>query len=87
MATADELATRVSNGARWLGEHDPKGVFFLWYEAGIPTNSPLPALKDPVHHGYIEGRAENYREWCKQYRLWLSLNEALDVASKREGYE
>ena len=48
MATADELGARVEAGAKWLGEHDPKGVFYLWFEAGVNPRSPLPALRDPA---------------------------------------
>jgi hypothetical protein len=84
MATADELVARVMNGATWLGEHDPKGVFYLWHEAGIRPGAPLPALTDPIHPGYIEGRAEKYAEWCKQYALWQNLYAALEIAAGEE---
>jgi hypothetical protein len=67
--TADELATRVANGAAWLGEHDPKGIFYFWHSAGIRPGAPLPALTDPIHHGYIEGSTASGR---RSTRRWTS---------------
>lgn len=85
MATADELLARVEAGSRWLAEHDPKGIFYLWHSSGISPRGRLPALTKPEHQGYIEGRAERYAEWVGQYLIWNRLYDALDEASKREG--
>jgi hypothetical protein len=79
--TVDELVARIEKGATWLGEHDPKGVFYLWWEAGILPTAKLPALTDADHPYYVEGRAQKYAEWCKQFRLWRALYDALDAAA------
>lgn len=83
--TADELGARVEAGIKWLGEHDPKGVFALWQQAGISPRARLPALTNDEHPHYIEGRAEKYAEWHHQFGIWNQLYDAWELALRREG--
>ena len=38
----ERLQQRVGDGIVWLDEHDPKGVYHLWFEAGLTPASRLP---------------------------------------------
>lgn len=38
----ERLQQRVHDGIVWLDEHDPKGVYHLWFEAGLTPASRLP---------------------------------------------
>lgn len=43
MSSLEDLQQRVANGIVWLDQHDPGGVFHLWFTAGLTPLSPLPA--------------------------------------------
>ena len=48
----DRLAERVGNGITWLTEHDPTGVYYLWFAGRILPSSPKPASKPELVEGY-----------------------------------
>lgn len=49
----EKLQQRVGDGIVWLDEHDPKGVYHLWFEAGLTPASRLPE----------DARREEYRAY------------------------
>jgi hypothetical protein len=69
--SADEelrkLQERVAAGIVWLTEHDPLGVFHIWYEAGLT----------PVSHIPDEERRQAYAEYYPQRRLFDRLDAQL----------
>lgn len=69
MTDVEKLQERVANGITWLTEHDPLGVFHLWYVARIDPAGPFPAQDDVV--------VEDYAEYCAQRRKWQNLSDAL----------
>lgn len=79
--SSDETYERVEKGRKWLAEHDhePPGRFYLWFKAGIRK----------VHQKHIseEARADvqkRYDEWCKGFRMWLSMYEKLEAEVEAE---
>ena len=38
----EKLQERVGAGIVWLDSHDPKGVYHLWFEAGLTPASRIP---------------------------------------------
>lgn len=79
--TPDEVAAleiRVANGITWLDQHDPKGSFHVWWQAGLTPATPLPA-----HEATPEIRAA----WIDYYgrrRLWEQLERKLAAAEQRD---
>lgn len=71
----DQLAERVGNGIEWLSEHDPKGNFYAWFQAGLTPASVMPAQTDPT-------LKERWTEW---YRAKLVYDKLEAKLSRLEG--
>lgn len=78
--TADEIVAlelRVAAGITWLSEHDPKGAFYAWWQAGLTPLSPLPA-----HEATPEVR-EWFKAWYDAKLIWDKLDKKLAVVEER----
>lgn len=75
MATElEKLQQRVAAGITWLDGHDPKGVFHLWFEAGLTPMSRIPD----------EPRREAYREYYPARVTFERLDRELMRLEDRE---
>lgn len=74
----DRLAERVGNGMAWLSEHDPKGNFYAWFQAGLTPASVMPAQDD--------GTKEAYTEWYRAKLVYDRLETQLSRLENR-GYK
>ena len=72
----EKLQQRVHDGIVWLDSHDPKGIFHLWFTAGLTPISPMPAHPD----GEVR---ERYREYHGARMTFERLDRELARLEKR----
>lgn len=65
--TFEELEAKVGRGMDWLAEHDPAGIFHLWFTWGLTASTPLPAQD--------ADRREEWRRYYRQRQIWEQLDE------------
>ncbi len=70
----ERLQQRVHDGIVWLDEHDPKGVFHIWFEAGLTPASRIPDVE----------RQEAYAAYYPARRTFERLDGELSRLEQRE---